>query len=83
MPPRMAKTTKPNAHGPRSKHRDAYRNRSRFEVACWRLRILKCGCRQRPTSVVDAFNSGQWERLKNLFDPAANIRGVLGWGRIS
>jgi hypothetical protein len=29
---------------------------------------------------VDAFNSGEWERLKNLFDPAANIRGVLGWG---
>ena len=29
---------------------------------------------------VDAFNAGEWERLKNLFDPAANIRGVLGWG---
>jgi hypothetical protein len=27
---------------------------------------------------VDAFNAGEWERLKNLFDPAANIRGVLG-----
>jgi hypothetical protein len=31
---------------------------------------------------VDAFNAGEWERLKNLFDPAANIRGVLGWGRL-
>jgi hypothetical protein len=28
---------------------------------------------------VDAFNAGDWERLKNLFDPQANIRGVLGW----
>jgi hypothetical protein len=26
---------------------------------------------------LDAFNAGEWERLKNLCDPVANIRGVL------
>lgn len=29
---------------------------------------------------VDAFNDGDWERIRSLFTPDADIRGVLGWG---
>ena len=29
---------------------------------------------------VDAFNSGDWDKIAALFTPDAEIRGVLGWG---
>ena len=29
---------------------------------------------------VEAFNSGDWDRIPSLFTKDANIRGVLGWG---
>lgn len=31
---------------------------------------------------VDAFNAGDWVRMRALFTDDAVIRGVLGWGRL-
>jgi len=31
---------------------------------------------------VDAFNSGDWDKIAALFTPDTEIRGVLGWGSL-